>query len=102
MRKLKKLEDVISWSTVDWFLAEGGWKFNKENPDPLHPDFAALRQVYLLSEPEYSGKITVPVLFDKGSFRFSASTPSRISRAAFSEGGYRQQRVCGDYPHAKL
>lgn len=66
MRQLKGLEDVISVSTVDWLLAEGGWRFTAEFPDPLHADFVWLRQVYLMTDPDYAGKITVPVLFDKG------------------------------------
>jgi glutathionyl-hydroquinone reductase len=65
VRALKGLEDIISYSTVDWLLAEGGWRFTEEFPDPLHADYVFLRQVYLMSDPEYAGKITVPVLFDK-------------------------------------
>ncbi|CAF0735959.1 unnamed protein product [Didymodactylos carnosus] len=61
VRILKGLEHVISYSTVHWFLEEGGWKFTKEYPDPHHSeDFTHLKNVYTLSDPNYDGNITVP------------------------------------------
>jgi glutathionyl-hydroquinone reductase len=65
VRKLKGLEDVISFSTVHYHLGDGGWHFDAEYPDPLHPQNTFLKQVYLATDPEYAGRITVPVLFDK-------------------------------------
>ena len=65
--KLKGLEDVISYSLVDGILdmEKGcGWAFGEYYPDPHHPNFTHLKNVYQLHEPNYTGRITVPVLFD--------------------------------------
>ncbi|EGC37848.1 hypothetical protein DICPUDRAFT_86785 [Dictyostelium purpureum] len=69
MRVLKGLEDVIDISVVDYVLDRStGWKFSP-NKDGCTVDkvnnFEYLKQVYLLSNPNYEGRITVPVLFDK-------------------------------------
>jgi glutathionyl-hydroquinone reductase len=74
-RKLKGLEDVISFSSVHWHMGEKGWRFptpedhdaEGENvvPDPLHEGFTHLRDVYFDVDPNYEGRFTVPVLFDK-------------------------------------
>lgn len=68
MRLAQGLDDVIGYTVVDWYLAEGGWRFTDKvercEPDPIH-NKQFLREYYLLSDPEYQGNITVPVLFDK-------------------------------------
>ncbi|KAF4461646.1 glutathione S-transferase Gst3 [Fusarium albosuccineum] len=75
-RKLKGLEDIISFSVVHWHLDfNTGWRFatpadtdaEGENvvPDPLHDDFTHLRQVYFETDPDYSARFSVPVLYDK-------------------------------------
>ncbi|PSR79325.1 glutathione S-transferase [Coniella lustricola] len=74
-RKLKGLEDFITVSSVHWHLGEKGWRFptaqdtdaEGENvvPDPLHEDFTHMRQIYFESAPDYTGRFTVPVLYDK-------------------------------------
>ena len=55
-------------------MQEKGWHFPTaddnlpgENaiPDPLHPDFTHLRQLYFSVNPDYAGRFTVPVLWDK-------------------------------------
>ena len=72
VRKLKRLEDVISVSVVDPFMGDKGWAFS--SPDGSitagstgdtvnHARY--LYEVYLRSEPGYSGRVTVPVLWDK-------------------------------------
>ncbi len=43
---------------------EKGWAFGENYPDPHHPTFTHLKDVYKLNEPDYSGRVTVPVLFD--------------------------------------
>ena len=65
--KLKGLDHVISYSTVDSLLEmeKGcGWAFGENYPDPHHPKFTHLKDVYKLNDPEYNGRVTVPVLFD--------------------------------------
>ncbi|GJC79039.1 glutathione S-transferase omega-like 2 [Colletotrichum liriopes] len=75
-RKMKGLEDIISFSVVHWHLDFAtGWRFptsseaevDGENvvPDPLHDDFTLLRQIYFETDPNYSARFSVPVLYDK-------------------------------------
>ncbi|XUY26034.1 glutathione S-transferase family protein [Agrobacterium sp. rho-8.1] len=70
-RKLKKLEDLISISVVDPLMLENGWEFKANDArtpgateDHLF-GFSAMWQVYTKADPHYSGRVTVPVLWDK-------------------------------------
>ncbi len=66
-RKLKKLEDLISVSVVDYLMLENGWEFKKTagaTGDDLY-GLDYLYQVYLKADSNYSGRVTVPVLWDK-------------------------------------
>ncbi|XP_077979727.1 glutathionyl-hydroquinone reductase YqjG-like isoform X2 [Glandiceps talaboti] len=67
-RKLKGLEDVISFTVVDWLLGDGGWNFTDKKPgctlDPIN-GAKFLKEIYLKANPDYAGNITVPVLWDK-------------------------------------
>eukprot|EP01102_Stenamoeba_stenopodia_P019926 TRINITY_DN7620_c0_g1_i1.p1 TRINITY_DN7620_c0_g1~~TRINITY_DN7620_c0_g1_i1.p1 ORF type:complete len:320 (+),score=85.49 TRINITY_DN7620_c0_g1_i1:118-1077(+) len=81
--KLKNLSDHISFSTVHWLLAENGWSF-EENPDPIN-GFDYLRKVYLQSDPDYTGRITVPVLYDKKQKVIVSNESSEIIRMLNSE-----------------
>ena len=67
LRRLKGLEGVISLSVAEGGLMERGWKF-ADLSDALpetgkRPGF--LHEVYTRAEPAYSGRVTVPVLWDK-------------------------------------
>lgn len=91
-RKLKKLEGVISVSVVDWFMGENGWEFSERDgaiPDPIHnADY--LWQVYTAAKPDYSGRVTVPVLWDKKRGTIVNNESSEIIRmlnTAFNEIG---------------
>jgi glutathionyl-hydroquinone reductase len=76
-RKLKGLEEFVSFSVVHWHMGEKGWRFPTpedkdaagENviPDPLpgHEEFTHLRHIYFSVNPQYEGRFTVPLLFDK-------------------------------------
>ncbi|MFV8211693.1 glutathione S-transferase family protein [Streptococcus pluranimalium] len=67
MRKLKDLEDHISLSVVNPYMLENGWTFGEYDgviPDPLF-ESQYLYQLYLQADPNYSGRVTVPVLWDK-------------------------------------
>lgn len=63
-RALRGLEDVIAMTVLDPKMGDDGWRFADDEPDPLHGD-AFLRDVYLRAKPDYSGRVTVPVLWDK-------------------------------------
>ena len=66
-RKLLGLEDVISVDVVDPFRAEGGWQFTPEKDgctvDSIN-GFDYLREAYVEADPNYTGRVTVPVLWD--------------------------------------
>ncbi|AJY45969.1 glutathione S-transferase family protein [Martelella endophytica] len=66
-RKLKGLEDVIGLSIVDPLMLENGWEFKNRDGGTNDPINGAdyLWQVYLKADPDYTGRVTVPVLWDK-------------------------------------
>jgi putative glutathione S-transferase len=66
-RKLKKLENVISVSIVEALLGKDGWEFGNSPGATLDTvnGKTLLRDIYLSSDPSYSGRVTVPVLWDK-------------------------------------
>lgn len=66
-RKLKGLEPLIDVSVVSWLMAEHGWTFDKStgsSGDALD-DLDYLHQRYSRDDPKYSGRVTVPVLWDR-------------------------------------
>ena len=66
-RKLRGLEDAISVSVVDPVRIDDGWEFAPEKPGCTEePFFGAdyLREVYVEADPEFTGRVTVPVLWD--------------------------------------
>ncbi len=66
-RALKRLEDVISLSIVDPFMGAEGWAFS-DGPGCI-PDTVNgkrfLHEIYTLAAPDYTGRVTVPVLWDR-------------------------------------
>lgn len=98
MRKLKGLEDMISVSVVNPLMGENGWTFEPEEdvvPDPVN-DADFLYEVYTHVEPEYSGRVTVPVLYDLKQDTIVNNESSEIMRmlnSAFDEVGAKE----GDY-----
>lgn len=65
-RALKKLESHVSLSVVHWHMAENGWTFAPGDgviPDPV-VGAQYMHQVYTAADPKYSGRVTVPVLWD--------------------------------------
>ncbi|WP_448188151.1 glutathione S-transferase family protein [Azospirillum sp. sgz301742] len=63
LRTLKKLESVISVSVVDPLMLENGWEL-PEGADPVN-GVRFLSEVYVKASPGYSGRVTVPALWDK-------------------------------------
>lgn len=68
LRELKGLTQSISVSAVHPLMLENGWTFNKDdfgaNGDDLYQlDF--LYQLYIKQQPDYTGRVTVPILWDK-------------------------------------
>ena len=67
IRTLKGLEDMISISVVHPLMLEHGWTFEEGEGVIGDPIFKAryLHEVYTAVKPDYTGRVTVPVLFDK-------------------------------------
>ncbi|MSR13655.1 MAG: glutathione S-transferase family protein [Gammaproteobacteria bacterium] len=66
-RALKGLEHAISLSVVSLFMGTKGWSFAEEPgciADPIH-GAAHLYEIYQHANPGYTGRVTVPVLWDK-------------------------------------
>ncbi len=80
-RKLKRLEDLISVSVVSPLMLENGWEFagNSEASDDLF-GLDYLYQVYLKADSKYSGRVTVPVLWDKQQQTIVSNESSEIIR----------------------
>ncbi len=91
-RRLKGLEDAISLSIVDHFMGDEGWTFSSNDgatEDHIN-GFSHLWQVYAAAKSDYSGRVTVPVLWDKSTDNVVSNESSEIIRmfnAAFSEVG---------------
>lgn len=92
MRELKKLQDIISVDAVHPFMGDNGWTFAKTdgaNGDSLFgSDY--LHQIYTRADPTYSGRVTVPVLWDKKLGTIVSNESSEIIRmlnSAFDEWG---------------
>jgi putative glutathione S-transferase len=97
-RALKGLEGMIDISIVDWFMGADGWTFKPgegATPDPiLCAEF--LHQIYTAAQPDYSGRVTVPVLWDKQTSTIVSNESAEIIRmfnSAFDGIGAK----AGDY-----
>lgn len=66
VRRLKGLEDAIGAIGVDWYLGPKGWRFGYEGEQDTVSGLNAqyLRELYLQTDPNYTGKVTVPTLYD--------------------------------------
>ena len=97
-RALKGLEDMISLSVVNWLMGQDGWTFEAGPgviPDPMQ-GARFLHQVYTAAQADYSGRVTVPVLWDKQTGIIVSNESAEIIRmfnAAFDDLGAK----AGDY-----
>ncbi|RRD31209.1 glutathione S-transferase family protein [Streptococcus minor] len=102
MRALKGLEDMISVSVVHPLMLENGWTFEEGEGVVADPIFQAryLHEVYTAVQPDYTGRVTVPVLFDKKTKTIVNNESSEIIRmfnSAFDGIGAKP----GDYVPAE-
>lgn len=81
-RALKGLEDMVSVSVVHWFMADDGWTF--ADGDGVVADSingaGFMHQVYTAALSDYSGRVTVPVLWDKKTGTIVSNESSEIIR----------------------
>ncbi len=91
-RKLKGLEDMISVSVVNAFMGDEGWTFDAGDdvvPDSVN-NTTRLHEIYTLAKPDYTGRVTVPVLWDKERGTIVSNESSEIIRmfnSAFDDVG---------------
>jgi len=93
-RMLKQLEDVISFSVVHPYMGSKGWSFescptlpgNEASGDPIY-DHDYLYKNYAMADPDYSGIVTVPVLWDKKQNTIVNNESSEIIRMLNSSFG---------------
>lgn len=89
-RTLKGLEALISVSVVSPDMLDQGWTFDSDNHssgDALY-GFDFLHQIYTKNKADYTGRVTVPVLWDKQQQRIVSNESSEIIRmfnSAFNE-----------------
>ncbi|KAI9705629.1 MAG: S-glutathionyl-(chloro)hydroquinone reductase [Candelina mexicana] len=93
-RKLKGLEDIITFTSVHWHMQEKGWRFATSDeqlpgknvaPDPVHKDFTHLREIYFKVNPDYTGRFLVPTLYDKKAGKIVSNESSEIIRMFYTE-----------------
>ncbi|MFD2177231.1 glutathione S-transferase family protein [Veronia pacifica] len=91
-RKLKGLEDVISMSVVNAYMGDDGWSFAPGDgvvEDTVnHMDL--LHKIYSKARPDYTGRVTVPILWDKKTQTIVSNESSEIIRmlnSAFDQVG---------------
>ena len=81
-RTLKGLENVISLSAVHWYMVEHGWTF--DHADGVIPDRVNntkyVHQIYTKAKKDYSGRVTVPILWDKATETIVSNESSEIIR----------------------
>ncbi|MBV9737196.1 MAG: glutathione S-transferase family protein [Candidatus Eremiobacteraeota bacterium] len=81
-RKLMGLERAIGMTVVDPVRDDRGWAF-RDGPgyskDPIN-GFAFLKDAYLATDPQYRGRVTVPVLWDKKTKRIVSNSDDDIMR----------------------
>ncbi len=104
MRTLKGLEGVIPFSVVHPLMLENGWTFDEDfdaaTGDSLYQN-EYLYQLYLHADKDYTGRVTVPVLWDKQKNTLVSNESADILRmfnSAFDATGAR----AGDYYPADL
>ena len=102
-RALKGLEDMISLSVVHWHMGAEGWQFGDGEgviPDSVNNKFH-MHEIYTAADPHYTGRVTVPVLWDKERETIVSNESAEIIRmfnSAFDATG----AAPGDYYPAPL
>ena len=105
LRTLKGLEGAITVSIVDPYMGPAGWSFTGHRgctSDSVN-GAALLRDVYLKAKPDYTGRVTVPLLWDRKSGTILNNESAEIMRMLNSEFNAFALRELNDlYPAALL
>jgi putative glutathione S-transferase len=102
MRRLKGLEQAIGVSVVHWHMAEQGWTFKEERGATGDRLFGAahLHEIYTRAQPDYSGRASVPVLWDNERRTIVNNESAEIIRMLNSAFGRFGARGPDYYPAA--
>jgi putative glutathione S-transferase len=87
LRKLKGLEEVIGMTVVDPIRDDRGWAFRDgagHSADPVN-SFEFLSEAYVATDPNFAGRVTVPVLWDKQTKRIVTNSDDDLLRMFNSE-----------------
>ena len=79
MRALKRLEPMLGVSVVNAFMGEDGWTFLPGDGVVADPAMGAtyLHQLYSRADPHYTGRVTVPVLWDTATAKIVNNDPKK-------------------------
>lgn len=102
LRKLKGLESLIDVSVVSWLMLENGWTFDKahgSSGDKLD-GFNFMHQRYTADTADYTGRVTVPVLWDKKLKRIVSNESAEIIRMFNSAFNALTGNTLDFYPQA--
>ena len=102
-RQLKGLQDIISLSVVHPFMGDKGWTFAEGAGVIADPIMSAdyLYEIYTAAKPDYTGRVTVPIFWDKKTNTIVSNESSEIIRmfnSAFDEVG----ALAGDFLPTEL
>ena len=106
-RKLKKLENIISVSVVHPFMDNEGWDFKNNFPEATGDSLYGLsrmHEIYTKAQSDYSGIVTVPVLWDKKLETIVNNESSEIIRILNSSFNHlidEEARALDFYPEEK-
>lgn len=106
VRTLKGLQDVVSVTVLDPRLTDKVWRFGSaadalpgSQPDPHH-GAEYLYELYLRARPDYTGQVTVPVLWDRQRETIVNNESSEIIRMLNSAFATAQADELDLYPRA--
>lgn len=99
-RHLKELEEHIGVTVVDPKMLEHGWTFSEVSQNNPIPDIQYLYQVYTHVKPDYTGRVTVPVLWDKQRNTIVSNESSEIIRMFNSAFDATTGNALDFYPQA--
>lgn len=98
MRALKGLESMIDVSAVGMTMAENGWTFDTKDGSTGDPLFGAhfAHEIYTRADPDYTGRVTVPILWDKKAQTIVSNESADIIRM-FNDAFDALGATVGDY-----
>jgi len=102
VRMLGGLEDAVGMSVVDPIRDGDGWAFRRVDAattgDPIN-GFAFLAEAYTATDPNYHGRVTVPVLWDTRTKRIVSNSDDDIMRMFETEFDALARHDAALYPH---